>query len=366
MNIGTSTSNANKAPEYKSIQEVRRAFSEVAKAPVDLSEARESGATVAVFDVFSSNPKEEPWHGDMVRSVIQRQGVAADKIVGFDNRLDSESNALLSNLSWGGPDSVNDRLNAYIELSAANLLQRTNGKLQQLLDDPGHSIRVINQSQGHSRAEVFEAISPYLLFTPNPDESGEIPKPEPSVLGKSFAEALGVEAPQDDPRVWARAVKQKLIERIDEVVDTSDLIKLEQSKHAELVDGLHERGILVVTSAGNNADELSALRAAGFEVPEDFDDDITSVGRKLVVGAIDPKDLDDPDDDQVAFFSSNYENVNVYALGVNVPTDGGPATGTSYAAPIVAAAAEKLMNQRPGQPLALIEDEIRTEFPFQP
>lgn len=366
MNIGTSASTANRTPEYKSIQEVRRAFGEAALAPLNLSEARESAATVAVFDVFSSNPEEELWHGDTVRSILHRQGVQPEKIVAVHNSIDKESSVLLSDLCWGGPDSANDRLNAYIELSAVNLLQRTNGKFQQILDDPNHNIKVINQSQGHSRAEVFEALAPYLLFTPKADESNPTPKAEPSVLGKTFAEAMGVEAALDDPKAWARSVKQQLIKRIDDVIDQSELIRQEQTKHSDLVDGLRERGVLVVTSAGNNADELSGLRSQGYEVRDDFDDDITSVGRKLVVGAIDPRDLDNPNDDQVAYFSSSYDAVGLYALGVNVPADGGPATGTSYAAPLVSAAAERLMNLHPDRALALLEDDIREAFPFQP
>lgn len=404
MNITGTTNTAAVRPA--SIAEVRRAFDKSAQASIDLSTADTSGATVAIFDVFTNTPEKGLWHGDEAYSVLRRGGVDEKKIAKFDNRLDVDTSALLSGLCWNGPDSANDRVNAYIELSAVNLLQRTNSKLEQILADPKSHIRVISQSQGQSRADIYTSIEPYLLYTPSPEkakdgdkeghaeqqtaavascapeplnaqasetgqcESGTKPEPKaepiPSALGETFGEALGVPNPTDNVQGWASQMRQLLIGRIDYIVSHSELLQKEQKLHEELLDKLRERGVMVVTSAGNNADELFNVRNGGLRANDNFDDDITSVGHKMVVGAIDPKDLNDPNDDQVAFFSSQYDNVNIYALGVNVPTDGGPATGTSFAAPAIAAAAEKLAEANPGQSLTWIEDQLHQQFPFHP
>ena len=400
MNITGTTNTAAVRPA--SIAEVRRAFEKSAQSSIDLSTADTSGATVAIFDVFTNTPEKGLWHGDEAYSVLRRGGVDEKKIAKFDNRLDVDTSALLSGLCWKGPDSANDRVNTYIELSAVNLLQRTNSKLEQILADPNSHIRVISQSQGQSRADIYTSIAPYLLCAPGPEkskdgakenhaeqqtgadagnapqplnaqEAGTVedkPKPKaaliPSNLGESFGEAMGVPARKDDAQSWASEVRQLLIGRIDYIVSHSELLEKEQKRHEELLDKLRERGVMVVTSAGNNADELFNVRNSGLRANDNFDDDVTAVGHKLVVGAIDPKDLNDPNDDQVAFFSSQYDNVNIYALGVNVPTDGGPATGTSFAAPAIAAAAEKLAEANPGQSLTWIEDQLHQQFPFHP
>lgn len=322
-----------------------------------LSQAPE--AKVAVLDIFSKQPEGELWHGDLVSSILVNQGVDESKILKLDNSNDHNTNALLSDLGWKtGPEPTAERVDAYIELSAVHLLMKTNGKLKSLLDTPGHNIKVINQSQGKSRVDIYELLADNIFDVNNVGPNGQR---VPSTLGKNLSQALGVDSTSPDG--WGRALKQKIIERVDSVVDNSTLVAEVRGLHEGLLEKLGERGVTVVTSAGNNADELAELRDDGFQVPNDFDDDITAVGPKLIVGAIDRGPTPSSSDDTVAFFSSQYDGVNAYADGVNVATAIGFSTGTSFAAPLVAASAYRFSEDHPNLTSDATQQALFAEFP---
>lgn len=345
------------------IAAVKKAIDKEAAQPIDQFLSSAPQAEIAVIDVFAKSGESTLMHGDMVKSVITRSGIAEEKVLKLDNQDDANTSAMLSDLSWNsGPEPVDQRLDAYIELSAIHLLETTNGKLNGILNSPESHIRVINQSQGKSRVDIFQLMSGYLFSAKNDEDEKE--QLLPSALGQNLSKALDVKF--EEPEQWGKQLRQKLINHVDQVVDNSPLVAEARQEHVELLDKLRERGVLVVTSAGNNHDEMTALEEQGFSVPEDFDDDITAVGHKFVVGAINFGDKNDPSDDKLAEFSSQYEEVNAWAQGVQVQTDAGLKNGTSFAAPILTSAAAKLVNQHPDWSTDQLEEALLADFAKAP
>jgi subtilisin family serine protease len=247
---------------------------------------------------------------------------------------------------------MTDRLDAYIELSAGHMLAKTNGTLSQLLSADS-SLRTINQSQGSSRVDVFQLLKSASFCVENGQEVA-------SKVGERLAQACGLDPDAAD--FTTAKLRQAFVDRTNSVIDSSSYIAEQQQTHIELLERLRAKGTIVVTSAGNSADELWDLRARGLRVPDCFDDDLSKVGPKLIVGALDDHGTPDRSDDEIAFFTSLYSNVNVMANGVKVETVGGPATGTSYASPVVAGTAEKIRREHPDWTVDQIEAETKGRF----
>lgn len=328
------------------ISDVERAIREDAARPLEYAEEFQEGATVAVLDVFSSDSSAQPWHGDYVDSILTSQGLGDPDVLKISHGMSDEiCDALGALLKDDGPESPAERLDAYIELSGSQKLIQTNGTLEKILHDPTSSLRVLNQSQGNSRVDIYE-----LLESAAKPKSGE--NAPVSATGERLAKVVGLDPKAPDFEL--QELRQRLADRVAQVVDGSSLIAAERERHAELLSSLRDKGVLMVTSAGNNADELDRVRGMGLQVSENFDDDLTSVGPKLIVGAL--------DNQEVAFFSSRYSNVNLLAPGVDVETPLGKRTGTSYAAPQVARQAELIRRQNPDWTVDQVEAETKKSF----
>lgn len=342
-------------PSFTRIADVYRAVEQEASAPLVLPDGYKREATVGVLDIYQEQKGGPLLHGDKVASIIEAGGLSDSDIQRIEHRTANTSNKLLSDLLFQeAPESTGERLDAYIELSASHILAKTNGTLEQLLADPNYGFTTLNQSQGSSRIGVFQLLESAAV-SKSEDEGEKL-----SEVGHRLARACGLEPEASD--FSFQNLRQAFVDRVSEVVDNSDYIAGQQQRHIGLLEQARDRGTLVVTSGGNDADELWDYRARGLKIPDSFDDDVSKVGTKLVVGALDDRGTSDPYDDQIAFFSSLYSNVNLMAPGVNVPTDGGPATGTSYAAPLVAAEAEKIRRENPGWSVEQVELESKGRF----
>lgn len=335
-----------------SVQDAFVALKAEAEAPLVYAGPAQPDATIGVLDVHSATGRVS--HGEKVASVILGAGFCPSDVQLIDHATAPRSNFSLVSLLFGdGEESVGQRLDAYIELSAAHVLTKTNGTLTRILADPDNRLSTINQSQGSSRADVFA-----LLERPSFADHDGIE--QVTALGERLARACGVDTSAAD--FTPNTLRQAFIDRINRVIENSDYIEQEQQTHIRLLEGLRERGTLVVTSAGNNADELWNLRKRGLNVPDLFDDDLCKVGPKLIVGALDDHGTVDRGDDEIAYFTSLYPGVNLMANGVKVPTIDGPATGTSYAAPQVAAEAERIRRQHPDWTVDQVQLETSLRF----
>jgi hypothetical protein len=337
-----------------SVEDAYRALQDEASTAPHYLRSRNPRATIGVLDVYSPPKEGSAAHGEIVHAILAGAGFQDQDLQRIDHSTSSRSNFSLASLIFQeGEEPPEARLDAYIELSAAHILTKTNGTFSQILADPGN-LRTINQSQGSSRADVFGLLESASFW--KDDEKVE----RLSAVGERLAQVCGFDVKAPD--FTHLALRQAFVDRINAVVDGSQFIARQQQLHVDLLGRLRQRGILVVSSAGNSADELWNLRGRGLRVPDSFDDDLCKVGPKLVVGALDDHGTPGREDDEIAYFTSLYAGVNVMANGVNVPTPTGPATGTSFASPQVAAAAEKLRREHPEWNVEQIEKETKALF----
>lgn len=350
---------ASSITSYNASSPTSRAYWSVRQDSVPSEKSRRqfensSAATLGVLDLFQSDAQQGALHGDNVRSVIVKAGFSESEVAKIDNSPSSESNKALCDLLYAPDDeSFSDRVDAYIELSATAMLSKTNGTLRSLLEGANPGLRTLNQSQGTTRADVYQLLTGAAFLRGG--SYGSL-----TDVGLKMVELLGVKS--EDPSERAKELCQACIDRVQTVVDQSATLKEAQTEHAQLVQDLREKGITLITSAGNSADELWQLRNQGFRVDDSFDDDVTSVGPKIVVGAVDPMGTAWIEDDQVAYFSSDYPGVNLMAPGVGVATMSGPETGTSFAAPLVTAEFEKIRRSHPQWTIAELERDVSAKF----
>ena len=314
-------------------------------------------ATIGVIDTFRASASEPPLHGDQVHAVVLNQGFTENDTARLSSSIDGQTMSALNSLLYrDGKESFSERLDAYIELTAGQTLSKTNGILKQLDQQESPQLKTLNQSQGESRLGI------YLLLLGAAWNGRKDGQPLITETGKKIARAVGHQPEAADFSPWK--FHQSLIERVNKTVDESKYIAGLQEDHTKLLDSLTRKGVTVVSSAGNDNDEYLATRDVyGHEIPENFDDDITSVGNKIVVGALDDKGTPDPSDDDIAYFSSRYSAVSVLADGIDVQTlDGHQASGSSFAAPQVAAELEKLRRARPETPVDQLRAEATSHF----
>ncbi|HIB65030.1 MAG TPA: hypothetical protein EYO33_07960 [Phycisphaerales bacterium] len=338
-----------------SVAAVRRALEEDAAKPLEFRGELSDDATVAVLDSFHPDQTSKfSLHGDMVHSVVVMSGFRESEVVKIENTTGGEVNSLMADLLYQkGPGTDEERVDGYIELCASQTLSKTNGTLKNLLAQPELNIKTINQSQGYTRVMVYKLLQDPAFFFNEPGKLTEV--------GERLAAISGLKN-WDGSEESVHKLKQALIDRVDRVVDNSESLKSLQAEHGELLQKLRDRGVGVVTSAGNSYDDCADLTRAGFRVPEDFDDDVTSVGPKIVVGALHNMLTEDPSDDQPAYFSSRYDAVDILVDGVNVWTEAGSAWGTSYAAPKVAARREQLRREHPTWDIDFLEQQTLSEY----
>lgn len=346
------------APEEKptTIADVFQSVAKEAAAPLLYVDSYKPNAKIAVLDSFKSEGESNPRHGDHVAAIIAKQGFDSDDIQKVDHTTWGMTNELRSNLLYqDGPEPFSWRMDAYVELGAGALLAKTNGTLAKILADPESPITTINQSQGSSRIDAYDLLNSAAIY--RNDEKVE----QVGTIGAKIAETLGIN--HEAPGFTIKQLRQGMVDHVGKIIEGSVFVKEQLAAHAAMIERLRDRGVTFVTSAGNNADELTNYREQGLQVPKEFDDDITSVGRKFVVGALDDKGTADRSDDSIAFFSSLYPGVNLLAPGVGVLGEGErKVTGTSFASPLVAGTIAKVKEQHPDWSLDQVEDEARARF----
>lgn len=340
------------------IAEAYRQVQAEKQTPLVFARPHGQDATIGVLDVFRTSAEDQALHGDKVSAVIQNQGFAADEVSHISSTLAPETKRALSDLLYAeSAEPFESRLDTYIELAAGQTLSKTNGILKQLAARSELGLKTINQSQGESRSGIYK-----LLLNAAWNGTDENGKSLITQTGREMAQAHGMDA--DDPDFSPWKFEQNLIERVGRVVDRSTYIEELQKEHSDLLDQLGEQGVSVVTSAGNDNDDYMATRNVyNHQISETFDDDITSVGKKLVVGALDTKGTPETSDDEIAYFSSRYGAVTLLADGIDVPTlPGLTATGSSYAAPQVAASLERLRRTNPDRSVADLQKDVGRLF----
>ena len=162
-------------------------------------ESPQDGATLLVLDSFERHRPDRMAHGEAVRSVCLSRGLPESSIRSHERHSSSIPLMLLR----AGPDSPSERLDAFIEYDAAELLESTNLALKQHTGE-GSSIKTINQSHGVSGLTTAQFLLDSALV---PNEKGE---PELTGIGDVLYQGLGKPADLGE-------LQQRLFDRIEKV-----------------------------------------------------------------------------------------------------------------------------------------------------
>ena len=290
-------------------------------------------ATLLVLDSFERRRPDQMSHGESVRSVCLSRGLPESSVRAHESHHTHCSLMLLCR----GPESASERLDAFIEYDAAELVESTNLTLKQQAAE-GSSIRTINQSEGISGLTTAQFLLNSAL---RPTEEGE---PELTEIGDLLYRGLGKPADLGE-------LQQRLFDRIDEVYGRSELLASNRRDLNQTLGQLKERGIEYFVPGGNEQDYYESCKRKGVRVPDRLLASVLSVPNANTVGAIDTKGTATPDDDEVAGFSIREPNVKYLAPGVDISVSDGVTTevvsGTSVSSPYVAASYEKLRRENP-------------------
>ncbi len=286
-----------------------------------LAERYQPGATVAVFDNFRDTANRTT-HGEQVENVMMQQGLSDQDIQRFHNAEEGTSLRPLADAQ--NPRQFHNALNSCIENSFTGLLNATSNNMEQILDDPNSQVRVINQSQSMSSADVTH----HLLSVAGQD---------PQVRSRLIQE-LGL--PEDCSK---QQFVQALANRVRNVEQNSPRVRAEKERYQALSEEAADRGINHVVAAGNNGEEATALRRLGVEVPPDYFTSVLENEHTTSVGALNRNGTGPT--------SFSAPNAEIAARGQDVLTtaDGkvDHVNGTSFSAPQVAARMALMRRQNP-------------------
>ena len=145
-----------------------------------------------------------------------------------------------------------------------------------------------------------------------------------------------------------------------EIFQNNEAINHQLERHNGFSEELSERGVSYVVSAGNEATYGSVM---GAELEGGFDDSLYSNPHNITVGALDQTT------GEVADFSSDDPEVDFLAPGVDIKAgeeEGFVASGTSFAAPLIADQLDALRAENPDisqqELLQLLEESLSGQF----
>lgn len=298
------------------------------------AEDKDDDATIAVFDSFRDADKDgESTHGELVEGVIQQEGGFDDEDV---QRYQISGGGSLSDLRDGlgeGGDEAEDAFHKYIEDRYTGLLDNTREGLEEILDDKDSKIKTVNQSQSVAEGRIARDLW---------EEAKDDDKFRADLTG-----ALGLDSDASD-----RELAQALADGIGDSVANNDAIAESQEKYDEVSRRASDAGITHVVTSGNLGRFADEWERLGVETDRQFYDSALANRHKLVVAATDDHGTRTQTDDSGAVFNSPDANADVSANGVDIEirTQDGEmetASGTSFAAPMVAALVAQIKAENP-------------------
>jgi hypothetical protein len=210
----------------------------------------------------------------------------------------------------------------------------------------------VNLSSGLSKESMVDDLYQSAMAVPDQATSDELQQ-QANLVG-NYASAFGFSAAvlRDDSQAGADArgrLEQGLIDQVSQAVDGSDEIRTARSSYDQAVNKLVQKNVSVVVAGENGGWQMQGFTAdAGGKAPSlpaDYYLNPLSNAGTVTVGAVTGVNTSQ---EQIAIFNSPVKD-DVLGDGVVQLAPGGPLeTGTSFAAPRVAAALARMHGQHPG------------------
>lgn len=280
--------------------------------------AAKSEPSVAILDEFrGADEAGTTTHGEVVEGVLLSQGLQQDDVKRIQVSPPGDINTLYAEMQEGQEGA----LDRYIETRIGGVYDGTSSALEEILQDKDSAITTVNQSQGMSEGLVMSQLN---------DAVGQADD-----FAGLLKEQVGL--PTEASNI---ELVQALADTIGDVNQNSPVIQEARERYLGVSQQLADQGINHVLAAGNEGEWEDKLVGAGIETGPDFFRNILANDHTTVVGAVDAQGGN-------AWFNAN-AGAEISALGVGVSTltaDGvqvNDLSGTSFAAPVVAAADARL------------------------
>lgn len=301
-----------------------------------LAEDRDKDATVAVIDYFADEG-EEAKHGDKVESIIQDNSDLKDEDI---QRYQASGGGNINDVVDADTDELGDALDGYIEDRVTGLIDGSSEAYEDILSQDDSKIRTVNQSLGAPEIRIAQDLHRKL----EDDEA----------FKERFLEYAGLDSGASD-----KELLQALVGEVSDSRRNNEAIAESQERYDALTKEAKERGITTVVSAGNYGRFADLLEKEGVKADDEFYNDVLVNDNVIAVGATDSQGTSRVSDDEAAELTTPRAGTDLSANGVDVETtvDGvtSSGSGTSFAAPQVAAAAARLAEAHPEFSPAMIE-----------
>ena len=324
-----------------------------------LAEEKDPEATVAIFDNFKPKPDGSPSHGALTEGVVQEVGgYGEEDTQRYEVGEGYPAGQFVQAVENGDPNALGNMVDGM----ATEMLDSTTGAMEEVLQDENSQISTISQSQSVSPASVTEQL---LARTMPPEQNPDKPLTEEKLaeltegageFRSTLAKSLGLPDDVSDDDL-AQAVATEVNNRFE----NSDSIKDSKERYDDVSQQVADAGISHVLSSGNRGAIRDYLDEHGVQTGEDFYESSLVNDNATVVGATDSKGTETLADDTGFEGNSPDAGAEISAPGTDremTTQDGQTHTGsgTSFAAPEVAAVMANIQAQHPELSPQEIED----------
>lgn len=314
-------------------------------------------------------------HGHLVSESATGDGFSGNLIPSeLSSKYGQEKFLIKQSLNEPGlpPEEFKKRLDASIAVESVSLMDSMSERLEGLKEAGLHG-SAVNLSYGISQAGMLDrlyvdASMAWGSWGPTDD----FKKP----LLENYARAFDLDASKlsnQDPKIAGperRKLQQAIADQVSSTMDHNPAVQESHQNYAKAVIDLEKDHNSVVVSASNYGRVVEYLdKDVGESAPKlrlgpNFHDNVLATSETTVVGATEGSG----DQERVAGYSSNFQEVDIYANGV-APKPSLPgqknAQGTSFAAPKVAQAMAQLHELYPEKTSAEIEDMLKEQLSHQ-
>ncbi|MBX3170505.1 MAG: S8/S53 family peptidase [Candidatus Eremiobacteraeota bacterium] len=314
-------------------------------------------------------------HGHLVSESATHDGFSGNLIPSeISSKYGQEKFMIKQSLNEPGlpPEEFKKRLELSVALESVSLMDSMSERLEGLKEAGLHG-SAVNLSYGISQAGILDRFySDASLAWAGWGPTSEFKKP----LLENYARAFDLDASKlshQDPKIAGperRKLQQAIADQVSGTMETHPAVQESHQNYAKAVIELEKDHNSVVVSAANYGrvveylDQDAGESAPKLRVSSQFHDNVLATPETTVVGATDGSG----DQEKVAGYSSNFQEVDIYANGV-APKPSLPgqknAQGTSFAAPKVAQAMAQLHELYPEKSSAEIEDMLKEQLSHQ-
>lgn len=291
---------------------------------------------IAVIDQFSDSATG---HGQRVESVLSQSCEADHETLCFDN-IHSTDHAS-TELGKLAVDEFRPALRRHVVQRYMGFYEATTANLKSALEQ---GARVVNQSQSQSVAKVVRFSVAQLRD--DPEFAARVRE----------AYGLGADAELDE-------LSEAIIEEVHQTVESHPGILDRRQSYLETSRQAYEGGVVQVIPSGNLGVQSRAYQIWGIDSRPDTFQSVLVSPYTTVVGSVDghrtPEVGDDTPHRGTSEFAGAEFAVNGRHLEWKVAEESGSGSGTSYAAPQVAALAAEMLSLHPEWGSDQVEAELR-------